>query len=326
VIDFRYHLVSLISVFLALAVGIALGAGPLKETIGDQLTGQVEQLRAEKDALRAELDATSAQRGAYEAYLDAAAEDLVGGILPRDVAVVTLPGAGQATVEGIVSRVEQSGATVAARVDVAEKWTDEAQRDARASLVSGVLGYLEPAPAGDATAEAVLGAALAQALTAADAQDPQALSENAGLLLDLLTEAELVTVPGEPAGPVDGVVVVAPAASANATATAAADEAAGVAMELVDALDAASGGTVVAGPAATAGELVSRIRDDAGLAPRVATVDTVVDITGQLSVPRALATAIAGTSGHYGFASSASSVLPPRTQLEPEAQTAGAAG
>ena len=58
-IDFRYHLVSLISVFLALAVGIALGAGPLKETIGDTLTGQVEQLRAEKDALRAELDATS---------------------------------------------------------------------------------------------------------------------------------------------------------------------------------------------------------------------------------------------------------------------------
>ena len=56
VIDFRYHIVSLISVFLALAVGIALGAGPLKETIGDTLTGQVEQLRGEKDALRAELD------------------------------------------------------------------------------------------------------------------------------------------------------------------------------------------------------------------------------------------------------------------------------
>ena len=51
-IDFRYHVVSLISVFLALAVGIALGAGPLKETIGDTLTGQVEQLRQEKDALR----------------------------------------------------------------------------------------------------------------------------------------------------------------------------------------------------------------------------------------------------------------------------------
>ena len=56
VIDFRYHIVSLISVFLALAVGIALGAGPLKETIGDTLTGQVDALRAEKDELRTELD------------------------------------------------------------------------------------------------------------------------------------------------------------------------------------------------------------------------------------------------------------------------------
>ena len=47
-IDFRYHLVSLISVFLALAVGIVLGAGPLRESLGDQLAGQVEQLRTEQ--------------------------------------------------------------------------------------------------------------------------------------------------------------------------------------------------------------------------------------------------------------------------------------
>ena len=71
-IDFRYHIVSLISVFLALAVGIALGAGPLKETIGDTLTGQVEQLRGEKDALRAELDTTSGALQDAETYIDAA--------------------------------------------------------------------------------------------------------------------------------------------------------------------------------------------------------------------------------------------------------------
>jgi hypothetical protein len=45
VIDFRYHLVSLVSVFLALAVGIVLGAGPLRESIGDTLTEQVQALR-----------------------------------------------------------------------------------------------------------------------------------------------------------------------------------------------------------------------------------------------------------------------------------------
>ena len=35
VIDFRYHLVSIVAVFLALAVGIVLGAGPLNESISD---------------------------------------------------------------------------------------------------------------------------------------------------------------------------------------------------------------------------------------------------------------------------------------------------
>ena len=32
-IDFRYHLVSLIAVFMALAVGVVLGAGPLQGTL-----------------------------------------------------------------------------------------------------------------------------------------------------------------------------------------------------------------------------------------------------------------------------------------------------
>ena len=45
-IDFRYHLVSIASVFLALAVGIVLGAGPLKGTLGDTLASEVAQLIA----------------------------------------------------------------------------------------------------------------------------------------------------------------------------------------------------------------------------------------------------------------------------------------
>ena len=40
-IDFRYHVVSLVSVFLALAVGIVLGAGPLNEGISTGITDQV---------------------------------------------------------------------------------------------------------------------------------------------------------------------------------------------------------------------------------------------------------------------------------------------
>lgn len=45
-IDFRYHLVSIISIFLALAVGIVLGAGPLQGNLGSQLTDQVSDRKS----------------------------------------------------------------------------------------------------------------------------------------------------------------------------------------------------------------------------------------------------------------------------------------
>ena len=50
-IDFRYHLVSLISVFLALAVGVVLGAGPLQNSLGTALNDQVTSLRADSPGL-----------------------------------------------------------------------------------------------------------------------------------------------------------------------------------------------------------------------------------------------------------------------------------
>ena len=40
-IDFRYHLVSLIAVFLALAIGIVIGTTPLNGPVLDDLHGQV---------------------------------------------------------------------------------------------------------------------------------------------------------------------------------------------------------------------------------------------------------------------------------------------
>src|SRR5690606_25267834 len=125
VIDFRYHLVSLISVFMALAVGIALGAGPLKEAIGDTLTGQVDQLRAEKDALRLELTSTSADLSQTEAALSAMAPAILDGVMDgRRVAVVVVDDVTPEVREQVVSRLQQSGATVTGELQVADAWTD----------------------------------------------------------------------------------------------------------------------------------------------------------------------------------------------------------
>ncbi|RAD64859.1 copper transporter, partial [Burkholderia multivorans] len=80
-IDFRYHLVSLVSVFLALAVGIVLGAGPLKEPIGESLQSQVDALRADRDDLRTKLDAANGNIAKQNEFVTAASPELIGDTL-----------------------------------------------------------------------------------------------------------------------------------------------------------------------------------------------------------------------------------------------------
>lgn len=313
-IDFRYHIVSLISVFLALAVGIALGAGPLEETIGNQLNEQVAQLRAEKDALREELGAADSVSMERKTYLEDSAEELLVGALPRTVAVVTLPGADDDVVSAVVQRLGQAGATVTARVAVTPVWTDADQQTFRTSLVGNLSGYLDPGPSADASTNAVLGLSLARALTAGSPEDPTALTEEAGLLLDVLTSGQLVAVTVAPDQPADAAVVIAPPVGSDAVG----DEAAVSALVgLAAALADEAAGVVVGGPATDQTGVVQAVR--AGdVADRVATVDTIGDVTGQISLPRALAMAVAGSVGHFGYADSAGDVMPPRVAIDQE--------
>ena len=150
-IDFRYHIVSLVSVFLALAVGIVLGAGPLKETIGNTLTDQVELLRGEKDALRAELDVAQADVAEAEALFTAAVPAVVDGVLPeRRVALILVDEVPAETVEAVVTLLEQAGSSVTATAQLTEAWTDPARAAFRRSLAGTVAGYLDPAPTASA--------------------------------------------------------------------------------------------------------------------------------------------------------------------------------
>jgi len=92
-IDFRYHLVSLVSVFLALAVGIVLGAGPLKGELGVQLNKDVQNLRVQ---LSEQNDQISTMRRAVDnrdAFTRTVLPDLVARQLQGErVVLVTVPG------------------------------------------------------------------------------------------------------------------------------------------------------------------------------------------------------------------------------------------
>ncbi|HEX5334207.1 MAG TPA: copper transporter [Cellulomonas sp.] len=307
-IDFRYHIVSLISVFLALAVGIALGAGPLKETIGDTLTGQVKVLRAEKDALRSSLDTSNAELSDANAYVAAAAPGLLAGALSdRRVAVVALGELSKDDEAAIEAQLTAAGATVSARVTVATAWTDPNLSSFRQALVENLADYVSPVPAADAGVETELAEALAQGLTRSDAAKPDALAEPASILLDLLSSGDnpLITLADPVALPADAIVVVAPrttAAESSATPVAQVDKATTAArVAILRAAQDRSHGAVLADGPRLDGDLTGVILSDAALTGSLTTVSGTGTIAGQVSVALALNARIGGVNGHYGF-------------------------
>ena len=128
-IDFRYHIVSIVSIFLALAVGIVLGAGPLKGELGDTLNKEVAGLRQDKADLNSQLGEARAASEARDAYIAETNPIVLAGVLQdRRVALVVLPGSDAAVAESTAATLRSSGAAVVSTTSVADDWVtaDEA--------------------------------------------------------------------------------------------------------------------------------------------------------------------------------------------------------
>lgn len=327
-IEFRYHIVSLIAVFMALAVGIVLGAGPLKEAIGTQLTGQVEQLRKEKATLRTDLDAANHGLDNRDKFIDAAAPYLLGGLLDgRRVAIVTLDQPSSTIVGNVRDRLVQAGATVTGEVDIEKLWTDPTQRAFRESLSGSLLTYLDPRPADDAGVDGILSEALAQGITRRAPGSRDALADPAGLGLDLLREGKLINLPKALTIPADDIVLVVGATPVLAAGQADQRAAAHVTLNaLIAACNRRSVGLVVAAGAPDPHSLVQAIRADPNLERTIETVESIETDPSTVAVPLALASRITGLVGHYGFASDDTAVLPQRVALSPIVRTVVATG
>jgi len=309
VIDFRYHLVSLISVFLALAVGIVLGAGPLKEAIGDQLTGQVETLRADKEGLRESLEEAATDVARRDAFLAATAPQLVAGtITGRRVTLVELAAADDELVAALTAHLVAAGAQVTGSVRVSEQWTSENQARYRQALVPSLADYL-PQGGGERSHDADLARALVLSLVQL-APEGEAFSADALQLQRLLAAGEFVTY-SEGLEPADMLVVLAPAASEERSSGASSSSQDATTLLIQQELPRAATGlaeaSVVVGDADA--PLLTAIAEGDDRTT-VTTVDGVGELTGQVSVPLALAARAAGSVGHFGTGAGATAVAP----------------
>jgi hypothetical protein len=119
VIDFRYHLVSIIAIFLALAVGLVVGATSLSGPVETALSKAEKAVTDANNNLRAENDLLKRRVDNDQAFAQAGSGLLVGGLLTgENVAVINASSASGAMTSGVIAALEEAGAKVTAQVQL----------------------------------------------------------------------------------------------------------------------------------------------------------------------------------------------------------------
>jgi len=123
VIDFRYHLVSIVAVFLALAIGIVVGATALQGHVeaGLDRASKIEQRQI--DSQRARIKEQQNQIASDGEFAQTSAPLLLTNLLSgQKVVLVTAPGADGSTISGITSALDLAGAKVTGQAQLRVYW------------------------------------------------------------------------------------------------------------------------------------------------------------------------------------------------------------
>ena len=298
-IDFRYHLVSLIAVFLAVALGIVIGTTALNEPILADIKNQVSALEKDKRSLEDRTQTLQAKLDTSDTFANAVAPALVEGTLAgRSVLLlVTNDGVSQDIIDAVTALIGDAGGTVSGTLALQPEYTDPSTVTSLKSYAtgSGLPAGVQLPPVDDAGQ--LVGSLLAQVLMIPPGGTPPAAASISSVLAGL-SALNVVTPQGDAVAPANYAVVLTAGALSG---TDAADRN-NTLTDLVSALDSAGSGAVVSGDAASATDngLVGVIRADTALSAAVSTVDNVDTAAGQISTVLALGQEREGTSGKYG--------------------------
>ncbi len=310
-IDFRYHIVSIVAVFLALGLGLLVGATALQPTA---LGGLISLSQREHQQIGAALAANrqlNRQLDSNDQWAQANAPQLLHGLLAGErVVVVEAPGASSQVVSGVSDALAEAGATVSGQVQIQDKFFDvsratQQQLTQLAQRFTPVAVSLQGSPVAQAS-QAIAGAIL----TRDGAGQPvagQRDSASAALLSGFGAEGFLA-VNGQPDARATLAVVIIPDTPQS---TSISNPQSQRLVTLAQQLNLAGQGTVVAGSVDGSGPgSVIDVMRNGGRAGHLSSVDNANRTIGQIVVAQALAEQLRGVSGSYGATSSAASAAP----------------
>jgi hypothetical protein len=306
VIDFRYHVVSLVAVLLALATGILVGSSLLNQPLIESLNATTDSLAREKEDLRRQLTASRNQVVYRDSYAASVAGMIVGQRLAgQRVVLVTLPGASGRDVDALGETLRQAGGTVSGVLAVEPTYFDQAKAPVLDDIVNR-LGLPGVQVAGDsATGRAATH--LARALLA-DGTTGEMDAPAAALVAGFDDAGFVRPARGLQRGELAVLVSGPPEATGGEAQTRVNSEV----VVLARALDAAGAGVVLAGPelAAQDGGALAALRSDRDGSDEVSTVESVSSPFGRIAAVFALVEQAGGKAGQYGSTGGADRPLP----------------
>ncbi|WP_433429746.1 copper transporter [Nonomuraea sp. CA-141351] len=309
-IDFRYHLVSIVAIFLALAVGIVLGTTLLQEPAVRSAQEVAAQLTKSKEELRTQLDTLQGREAGNDAFVAAMTPSLVAGDLTgQRVLLVETPGSSTTVREAAQQVLTQAGAVISGRVTLTEKFLDPKAT----GVLDGLVNQLKPAnmifPA-TATPWDRAATLLSGAFVTTDQAQVGTPNPATADVVSSFETGGLLTTDGDPLKRATLAVMFAPEKPYEGEN---AEVQAGALVSVVSGLDVAGKGTVLAGAAPTTavpGDPISALRDESDISKRVTAVDTADMPAGRVAVVYSLREQLSGRAGQYGMGKGASAMLP----------------
>lgn len=306
-ISMRYHIVSVAAVFLALALGLVLGAtkvqGPILAGMSDDRT----QLEQQRDDLQAENSSLTDQVADDQRFAGDVSALAVRGTLPKAaVVLISTADADPGDRDALLGLLARAGATATAQIQLTADFTDPGRSaDLQALLAKSI-------PAGSSIPEVssagtMAGSLLGAVLLTDSAGKATAKPAEATAALSALSSGGFVTASGTQS-PGRLVLILSGGASTGGSE----GDRATVVADLAAQLKKSAGGVVLVGRDGSADETgaVGAVRSDATRSGAVSTVDDVDTAVGRVGAVLGLVEQAGGGVGQYGNGNGARSPIP----------------
>jgi hypothetical protein len=326
-IDFRYHLVSIVAVFLALAIGIVLGATALQGDTIDVLRSTNNSLQSHLNDTSAALNSAEQAVSANDSFLQVAEPKLLDGMLAGEkIVLVAEPGAPSGVIDGIQKAAASAGAAITGTIALQPKFNDlsGATRADLSQINSQLATFYNVNLATAADDQTAYQQDAAQVISEAILQktaDSAGLSaSDAATVLKSYVDGGYLSYTGNPVGTASvpagttagratlAVIVTAPASAADGQNDPADEVLLAVAAEFAT----ASAATLVAGPTmdqSASASPVSVLRNSS-VSGQVSSVDNADTRVGQITAIWALADQLQGGKPNSYGVSGANQVSP----------------